>query len=233
MIRGMIAAACSRASGAAMATGVQYVAMSEGAFVTAGSSSVATPSGTLPADALLCVLMHRSAVTPPAGWSLLATRDVLGSEQPDHAVSVYRMTAPLSGTYTWSQAASARMKVVYVVVRNNYGIVLFSSSSSSNKTDQGTTQHNMPAVTAAVDGELHLQCSTCVYSFGGVYTKPPSSIEITGGSVNADNRLGVAYAKPATGQQSGGSFTHANTDGSNPSSHDGAELTLVFSPGPE
>lgn len=123
------------------------------------------------------------------------------------------------------------MKVVYVVARNNYGLVVFSSSASSNKTDQSTTQHNMPSVTAAADGELHLQCSTCVYSFGGVYTKPASSIEITGGAVNADNRLGVAYAKPATGQPSGGSFTHANTDGSNPSAHDGAELTLVFSPG--
>ena len=231
MIRGLMAAACSRVSGAPAATGVQYIAMSEGAFVTSSSSTVSTPAGVQSADALLCVLMHRSTVTPPSGWALLATRDVLGAEQPDHAVSVYRMTSPSSGAYTWSQAASARMKVVYVVARNNYGLVVFSSSASSNKTDQSNTLHSMPPVTAIVDGELHLQCSTCVYASGGVYTKPASSIEITGGAVNADNRLGVAYAKPATGQQSGGSFTHANTDGSNPSSHDGAELTLVFSPG--
>lgn len=121
------------------------------------------------------------------------------------------------------------MKVVYVVARNHYGTVLFLSSASSNKTDQSTTQHNMPAVTALTAGELHLQCSTCVYGFSGcVYTKPSGSIEITGGAVNADNRLGVAYATPAIGQQSNGSFTHASVNGSDSSLHDGAELTLVF-----
>lgn len=231
MIRGMVSAACSRSVGSSPATGVQYVAMTEGAFVTSSSSTVATPAGVQSADALLCVLMHRSAVTPPSGWALLATRDVLGTEQPDHAVSVYQMTAPSSGTYTWSQAASARMRVVYVVARNNYGSVVFSSSASSNKTDSGTPQHIMPTVTAVASGEFHMQCSTCVYSPGGAYQSPTGSTAISGSAIDVDSRLGVAYKTLAVGESSGGSFVHANSSGANAPPHDGAELTLVFSPG--
>lgn len=231
MIRGLMAAAGSRVSGAPAATGVLYIAMSEGAFVTSSSSTVSTPAGVQSADALLCVLMHRSAVTPPLGWALLATRDVLGSVAVDHAVSVYRMTSPASGTYTWGQAVSDRMKVVYVLLRNNSGAVSFAGASFANKTDSDTPLHQMPPVTAATSGELHLQCSTCVYSPGGTYQSPSGSTNISGGSIDANSRLGVAYKMLGIGESSGGSFVHVDSSGNNLPPHDGAEITLVFSPG--
>lgn len=228
---GVVAAAIDTA---VVQSGVAFVSSNTGPFLVASSSSLATPVGVLLNDAVLCVVMHRSVVVPPSGWTLLATKDVAGSVSPDHAVSVYRMNTPSSGTFTWQQANVDRFKLVYVLLRSDSGVVSHLGSASSNKTTSENDYHELPTVIAAHAGELHLQCSTCVYAYGQdtlatEYIAPAGSTSISGEPV-VNNRLGVAFVKPGLGGQSGGHFTHVRADGATIGNHDGAELVLAFSP---
>lgn len=153
-----------RRNPSAASTSVSFVSAVGASFVSGATSinSPSSPAGIANSDGLFAIVFARSALTPPAGWTLVASKSNTGTLT--QTLFVYRKdtvtTSDSSTAFTWSQAASGRMGLAYVVARSSSGTITVAANSTAETDYVASTAypHNVtiPTLTATVDGELFL-----------------------------------------------------------------------------
>lgn len=192
-----------------MPAGISWVAGTTSGYVASATSiASSTPAGIQNDDGVFAFVFARSALTAPAGWTLLASQACV-STTVTQTLYVYRKntvtSADSSTSFTWSQASANRMGVTYAVVRAAEGDVRVAPGIGANfATNTTTTTVTAPGYYASRSAEMALLAATTVLApaTSGTPT-PPSGATLWSGTV-AENRLGAAYDALNEGEQGGG-----------------------------
>ena len=201
------------------ANAVSFVAASGASYIASGTSinSPSTPAGVQAGDGLFSIVYARSALTPPAGWTLVASQANTGTLT--QTLYIYRRDNASSGdastAFTWTQASSGRMGLAYVLVRSTSGLVTVAQSSGAETDYASSTAYpqtfTVPALTAVMSGELCLMAATAEQASSGA---AENTYAISGATVRttqpqADNRLAAFTQARNSGQAnaSSGTFT--------------------------
>lgn len=174
------------------------------------SSSATIPAAAEEDDLLLAFVMHRAALTAPAGWTLVATQSCTGSSSTVQYTSVYKRIAlagDASASTTWTQASSQRFAVHLHAWRRDGAcdVLHYSTAFESNKT-VGGRYLVWAEVTSDIDGGIGIACASSVVGNSAGNQMVPSSGTLTTPSNTAHNRLGVAWMPRNDGQGVSGSF---------------------------
>jgi hypothetical protein len=163
------------------------------------SLNVALPSGILDDDGVFAILFARSALTPPAGWTLVASQVCDGSAVTQ-TLYVYRkntVVAADSGTaHLWSQSASSSMALTYFVARAADGAVVV-ASTLFNSGSNGSFGNAEAIDTGGTDRSTALfitAATTIVQVTGSVTPVPPPGCSIWTGTTISGYRLAAARA---------------------------------------
>lgn len=211
-----------------IATGAVLGAWGDAAYlVSATSIGRAAPAGIATNDSLHAVLMHRTAATPPAGWTLVTSKACDGDVA--QTISIYRKdtaTPADSGvTFTFSQAGSERIGLMYFAVRMTTGVApTYIGATSVAVDDTATNTVTAPIVTAGAT-ELYVMIATTVNASADVVQVgvAPGMSVVSG--LASQCRLGVAYQRRAVGQTNAGRFTF---DVGSPVNNGLAAITMRF-----
>lgn len=168
--------------------------------------------------ALFMIVMHRSPLTPPPGWVLVASeQNPPWGTTLNQRTSVYRRL-PLSpsdssATSEWSQEVGDRFIAQAVLFKNanpNEGIVVGSVEQNSTA---GGPPFTIPSVTGTEYGQCALIVASAVSTAGLSGLHFPSSTNITRISPTSirDNRLAVGRKYLDDGESLSGNFTGTGT----------------------
>lgn len=188
----------------------------------------AAPDDIAAGDLLHAAVMHRGALTPPGGWSVVATQSCTRGALT-HSLTVLRKDTAAPGdagtVFTFTQAGAERMGLAYFVVRGTTGSVAATGSPQTVAVnDLATNTITAPIVTAAAE-ELVVTVATSANG-GAAVTQPSVSPGMSLVSGPASQcRLGVAYQRRAAGQTNAGRFTF---DAGSPTTNGLAAITLRF-----
>lgn len=170
-----------------------------------GTSHAATsPSGLANGDLLLAAVIARSTITPPSGWALVHQSADFTDGISTQRLAVYRKNSTASGdsstSFTWSQASSAPIGVVYAAARNADA----SPSVSSTTVDEFSFPVLSIApnnIAATQNGQLMIIfASTVEGDPAGGNPAAPSLFTLFSGATASDYRLAGAYRSVNTGQ---------------------------------
>lgn len=102
---------------------ISVVGASDTNYTTGTSISIAYPSGIQAGDLLVTVVMHRSALTLPSGWTLAGTQVTGGLDLVQYTTIIHKVaTGTESGTnQTIAQAASGRLAFCTICIRSTTG----------------------------------------------------------------------------------------------------------------
>lgn len=194
------------ASGGVSGT-ISFFASSESSYIDSGTSitSPSTPFGIENGDGIYAFVFARSALTPPAGWTLVDSQVNVGSVT--QTLYVYKKdtvtTGDASTSFNWQQDSSGRMGLAYVVVRSSTGIIVDAETDSA-ETDapSGTSwDATVPILTATEDGEMFLLAATAELASASANTwTPPSGSTLRAGNNQPNNRLAAATQSRNSGQ---------------------------------
>ncbi len=213
---------------ATMAAGAVLASWREAAYL-ASVTSIADlmPDDVATGDLLYAVLMHRSAATPPAGWTLLTSAACLeGATTQTLSVFKKDTAAPADAgvSATFSQSASGRMGLLYFCVRASSGALSYLGAASSVVDDTATNTVTAP-IAAAAGTELVMTLATTVNATADVtFPSIAAGMSIISGQAS-QTRLGAAYQRRTVGQTNAGRFTFNN---GSPVNNGLAALTLRF-----
>ncbi|WP_435609934.1 phage tail protein [Pseudomonas knackmussii] len=202
---------------------VSLVGTSTLLHVTATSTTVAIPAGAAAGDLLLACIFYRDTLTPPAGWTLVAS--VMQTGTPNQWTAIYKRTAVAgdAGSNTvWSQATSQRMACQILALHGESALSVLSSATAHVDGTEDNVLSIAP-LTAPSGTKMAITCassqlgvtagtSTIAISTGWTQTSPSSSTDTTNAL-----RMGVAYRSAAPEDAVSGSFT-MNISASNNSS---------------
>jgi hypothetical protein len=196
-------------------------------LATVTSITRAMPGDILATDLLYAVLMHRSAVTPPAGWTLV-TSQACTQDAVTQTISLLKKTTPAPGdsnaNATFTQASADRMGLMYFAVRATSGTPTLIASSLAVVDDTETNTVTAPSLTAA-GTELFVVLATSIVATADV-TQPVVSPGLGPfGGTASQCRLGAAYMRRTTGKTNPGRFTF---DNGTPVNNGLAAMTLRF-----
>lgn len=188
----------------------------------------AMPDAIETGDLLYAALMHRSAVTPPAGWTLV-TSQACTAGIITQTLSIFRKTtvAPADSgvSVTFTQSASDRMGLAYFAVRGTPSTTpAYVAASAVAVNDVATNTVTAPIVTAATP-ELMVMVAASINATADV-TQPSvaAGLSLVSGQAS-QTRLGVAYQRRKAGQTNAGRFTF---DNGTPANNGLAAITLRF-----
>lgn len=209
------------------------VGASDVVFSTVASQDVTIPAVSQEGDFLVAAVMHREALTPPAGWTLIESASFTNAGD-GQSTSVYTKTAgaldPGAST-TWAQAAADRMAVQIVAVRSTGAEVVVSAFGKNEISDTGDRYCEFPVVAADGPDRLALGVvSTHLQYAGNPNTFQPNTSAWTQLSPWYSNdtanqiRLGVAWQYIAGPTSTSGSFVSNGVLTNN--SHGGVVLIL-------
>lgn len=200
------------------ATGTSYVS---GATTINSPSS---PSGIQNGDGLFAIVYARSALTPPAGWTLVESQN--NSNIANQTLYIYRKdtvtTGDASTAFTWTQASSSRMGLAYIVVRSTSGTITVAQTGKTTN-DYPTAvaiPHNVtvPTLTATENGELFLVASTCaiaqVSPDTNTWSAASSGADLRTTATQPENRLVAATQARNAGQSNATPITWTASTGS-------------------
>lgn len=188
----------------------------------------AMPAKLVNGDLLYAVMMHRSAATPPAGWTLI-TSAACTAGATTQTMSLFKKNTALatdSGvSATFTQASSGVIGLMYFAVRATPGLTpSFVAATSSVVNNFATNTITAPSITAA-GTELIVTLATSINA-GAPVNQPSVSAGMGLFSGKASQtRLGAAYQRRNVGQTSAGRFTF---DSGSPVTNGLAALTLRF-----
>lgn len=150
--------------------GISFVAATGASYVGSATtiSAPSSPSGIADGDGLFAIVMTRSVLTPPAGWTLVATQALAaaaaaGSGQWLHIYRKDSVTAANSSTaFVWTQASAARMGLAYAVLRSSTGAMSVAETAGVNTsyTTPVSTYNPSAPVLTATGNELLLLAAT-------------------------------------------------------------------------
>lgn len=163
MIPGFFAGGAIRAGHA-----VAFIAAAGTNYIASGTtiSSPSSPAGIANGDGLYAFIFARSALTPPAGWTLVVSKANTGTLT--QTLYVYRKntvsTSDASTAFNWTQASSGRMGLAYMVVRSSSGSITEAQTGTAETDYASSTAYpqnvTVPTLTATADGELFLIAAT-------------------------------------------------------------------------
>ena len=225
------AAAASRASEPAPDR-ISFVAAGATAY-EASSTTVTTdmPSEAAIGDLLIAVVMHRSALTTPTGWSVVDSHDETDNSGFNQKLSILSRTAQSGdpgSNQAFTQASSERFAAVILALSSDTGAYVVEDTGTGNyNTEVQPGLHPAPALTADGKGRLAVCASTCVWakdagsdtsytaSAGYILRTPP---------VLDGNRLAVATKRLADSETISCVFEHSTEN------HSGVEISVIYSP---
>lgn len=212
-----------------LAVGAVLADWTPAAFLASVTSIAgAAPDDIATGDLLHAAVMHRGALTPPGGWSVVAAQSCTRGALT-HSLTVLRKDTAAPGdagtVFTFTQAGAERMGLAYFVVRGTTGSVAATGSPQTVAVnDLATNTITAPIVTAAAE-ELVVTVATSANG-GAAVTQPSVSPGMSLVSGPASQcRLGVAYQRRAAGQTNAGRFTF---DAGSPTTNGLAAITLRF-----
>lgn len=186
-------------------------------------------------DTVFASVLHRSTLTPPAGWSLLYSQ--LEADDPpefDQRLSVYYHTVASGDPtqYIWNQENSARLGVAYLAVRGTGGgIAIGDVNSGGVRTAASELEpHPIPVVNVTIPGSRVIVFASDAYSAaaGGTWT-PPQGWTLHESNSVANNRMSVAsIGIDQVGSVAGLAFNHLIGDAG--VNHNTAEVAVVVEP---
>ncbi|MBK7024479.1 MAG: hypothetical protein IPH41_13575 [Sulfuritalea sp.] len=214
---------------ARLATGAVLSSWVEAAYLASVTSITrAMPADILTGDFLYAALMHRSAVSPPAGWTLVTSVSCTETAITQ-TLSLFRKTTPApadsGANATFTQASSGLMGLLYFAVRATTGMTLsYIGVTSTAVNDTATNAITAPQITAAAT-ELVVTVATSVNATADVtYPSIAAGMSLISGSAS-QTRLGAAYQRRTVGQTSAGRYTF---DNGTPANNGLAALTVRF-----
>lgn len=214
---------------ARLATGAVLGAWRDAAYLASVTSITrAMPADILTGDFLYAALMHRSAVSPPAGWTLVTSVSCTETAITQ-TLSLFRKTTPApadsGANATFTQASSGLMGLLYFAARATTGLTLnYIGATSTAVNDMATNTVTAPQITAAAT-ELVVTVATSVNATAAVtYPSIAAGMSLISGSAS-QTRLGAAYQRRTIGQTSAGRFTF---DNGTPTNNGLAALTVRF-----
>lgn len=198
------------------ATGLMsFVAASGTSYVDSATtiSVPSSPSGVQNGDGLFAILMARSAVTPPSGWSLVASQAVVGATA--QSLYIYRKdtvtTGDSSTAFVWTQASAGRMGLAYIVCRSSTGLLQILESAGVTTSTASATSHNVtaPILTSGTEGQLFILAACAVLGNADTNTwVAPSGASLRSTATQAHNRLAAATQIRNTGASNSSPWTH-------------------------
>lgn len=199
------------------ATGLMsFVAASGTSYVDSATtiSVPSSPSGVQNGDGLFAILMARSAVTPPSGWSLVASQAVVGATA--QSLYIYRKdtvtTGDSSTAFVWTQASAGRMGLAYIVCRSSTGLLQILESAGVTTSSASAVTHNVtaPVLTAGTDGQLFIlaACAVVGDTPGTDTWAAPSSATLRSTATQSSNRLSVATQLRNNGASNSSPWTY-------------------------
>ena len=215
--------------GSRQAIGAILSSWVEAAYLASVTSIArAMPSDIVATDFVYAALMHRSAVSPPAGWTLV-TSVSCDETAITQTLSLFRKTTPSpadsGANATFTQASSGFMGLLYFAVRATTGMTLsYIGATSVSVDDTETNTVTAPQITAAAT-ELVVTLATSANATADVtYPSIAAGMSLISGSAS-QTRLGAAYQRRTIGQTSAGRFTFNN---GTPANNGLAALTVRF-----
>lgn len=191
---------------------VSFIEASSTVYDTAASQNQTIPAGAVAGDLLLVFVMHRSALTAPAGWTLVASQSCV-YDTATQWMSIYKKTAlsdDAGTSTTWNQAASGFIAVHMHVYRKSGGcnVVDYDFYAISG----GSSLSAAYAVsTATANDQIGVMAGTAIFVTAGSPSMSASFGSRTTPSSVSNNRMCVAYAGRNAGQQTVGSFARGGT----------------------
>lgn len=223
-----------RARGAAGSNSVSFVAASGATYATATSiNTPSSPAGIANGDGLFAIVFARSALTPPAGWTLVGSQANVGATT--QTLYIYRKdtvtTGDSSTAFSWGQSVSGRMGLAYVVARSTSGTITEAQVSGAETDYAVATAYpqnvTVPTLTAGVDGELFLIAATCELTSGSWPWTAATGATLRTTTPQTDNRLIAATQSRNTGQSNASPMT-TGTGSASVNYH--SSLTLRLAP---
>lgn len=218
------ASLASFARPAISSSAVSHVASTGAEYVDSNTtiSSPNTPAGVATGDGLFAIVFARSALTPPAGWTLVDSQLAIRASV-SQTIYIYRRDSAASGdsstAFTWTQASSGRMGLAYVLARSSTGALSVAETGKRGTdivAETGTSDTwaiPCPTLTAALPGELFLLAAEAIIiaaSGDSTWTAPTGATLRTTATIG-QNRLAAATQDRAAGQSNSTPFTLAFT----------------------
>ena len=202
----------------ASTSSVSYVAATGANYVTSGTTinTPSTPAGVATGDGLFAIVFARSTLTPPAGWTLVESQLNSGSGFTQ-TLYIYRRDSAGSGdsstAFTWTQSASGRLGLAYVLARSTTGALTVAQSSTLapvGTVSGGIVNIACPTLTATTAGELFVLAASSIYVAANpdltTLTAPPGATLRTTAAVD-QNRMAVATQALDNSQSNSTPFT--------------------------
>lgn len=193
---------------------VSWVAGSTFTHTTATSITAAAPAGIADNDTLLSAVFARSAYTTPSGWTKIIESAVFTDGGTNQRLAVFSKntvtSADASANFTFDQASSGRIGIVYAVARGADGV----AASASNTVDSTASYQITPTtLTADDDGQMLIAFGSCVVALATTQTPTvPTSFTKFSGAAATQYRLCGAYRLVNVGQSNSGAFDLAPED---------------------
>lgn len=199
---------------------------------SATSFGLVLPPGISPGDKLFAAVVARSAITPPAGWTLHTSVDCASAVTALQRLSVFTKDsaapADSGATATFTQATAGRMGAMAVVVRRDGGSPVIASASTAVVNTTSTNAVTPPVATSTRNGQLALVFATTINAQAvSALPTAPSNFDLITSTPIAEYRLACAYQSLDETQSSRGTITF---DNGTPTNNGLAAITFRISP---
>lgn len=188
----------------------RLISVNDQTYQASGTSIPTTiPATAAVDDLLLAWVMSRSALTAPAGWTLVDTATAIYNGTTNHMLSVYKKvctSGDIGAAVAWTQAASNRGSALIQVYRGTNIVVAGSAVATLDTTTSFSISVAPITMTAAnqiiAHGYTTYLGNTGTIPYDGI---PPSGTRSSVRKV-ADNRLAVAQLKQNNGYTLNGNW---------------------------
>lgn len=198
---------------------VQYVTAKIVSYANDTSVAYTVPTGLNDGDCLLAFVYARSALTPPSGWSLVASQAHANSTITQ-TLYIYKkdavVVADSGDSFTWTQASSGQMGVAYAVFDATIGSAVPAQIDTNFDDTTVAETVEQPILMADADGQMIVVCAATIEATGSSYavTFPPDTTQMTA-SAPTDAYMGAAYQIADNGTNNLGEFQLLSTSTDN------------------
>lgn len=196
--------------------------------LSASSITVNAPTGIRAGDILCAAVVHRSALTVPAGWTLRASQACTnGTDQTVSILSENTASPADSGAaFAFTVASAGFIAAAMFVARAESGGAALLGTAVTTVNGTATNSVNAASANATLQaGELHVLVATSINA-QGITTTPsmPTGVVLISGP-GSSMRLAIGYQLRDLGQSISGSVAF---DNGTPTSNGLAAITLRF-----
>lgn len=201
-------------------------------YTSAISKTATIPPEVLGDDLIVACVMHRDELTPPSGWTPIASSGSFVNSNYKQATTILTrraIAADANQQVTFTQASSDRMAVQILVVRGATKPVVVGVGTHHNNAEQGYYKA-IPSVAATLPDQLAVTAVSWIYAA----TTDPNTAQVsapwtqatptTSSDTTNQIRCGVAYRGISAPEVAGGAF-NVNADGAG----DGG-VTIIIEP---